>query len=176
MKYNFSKNQKIFLGDTGSLIIGILCATMTLQFIKFNGQAIGTEYYLYNAPLIAISILGIALFDTLRLFMVRLYRRTSPLHPDRNHVHHLLVDLNISHKKVTLMLGTGNVLLILLTVSSFTYLNPNAAFFLTILFFVCYSVICHQLQFSNARVIKFLFIMYIRLFNGKRIIRPLVRS
>ena len=41
IKYNFSKKQKIFLGDTGSLIIGVLCATMALQFIKLNALAVG---------------------------------------------------------------------------------------------------------------------------------------
>lgn len=175
IRYNFSVKQKIFLGDTGSLIIGVLCATMSLQFINLNGQAAGADYYLYNAPLIVIAILGVALFDILRVFIIRLYRKKSPFHPDRNHVHHLLIDLNISHRKVTLLLGVGNVLLILFAVCFFTFLNPNAAFFLVILFFVCYLIGCHQLQFSNPRAIKLLFVMYIRLLNGKRIVRPLAK-
>ncbi len=171
IKYNFSKKQKIFLGDTGSLITGVLCATMALQFIKLNSLAVGSSYYLHNAFFIAIAVLGVALFDVLRVFFLRIYRGTSPFQADRNHVHHLLINLNFSHQKATLFLGLGNVLLILVALSSFSYLQPTAALMLIILLFASYLLFCYQLQFSNPSVVKLLFIRYIRLQNGKRAVR-----
>nr|WKN34643.1 glycosyltransferase [Tunicatimonas sp. TK19036] len=173
MKYNFSKTQKIFLGDTGSLIIGMLCATMALQFIKMNGQVESSSYHLHNAPLIAVAVLGVALFDVLRVFLLRIRRGKSPFHPDRNHIHHLLIKLNFSHMNATLLLGIGNVLLILVAVVSFSLLHPTAAVLLLSILFVFYLIFCHQLQFSSHRVIRLLGVKYIRLLNGKRVIRPI---
>ena len=171
MKYNFSKKQKIFLGDTGSLITGVLCATMALQFIKLNGLAVGSTYYFHNAFFIAISVLGVALFDILRVFFLRIRRGQSPFHADRNHVHHLLINLNFSHMKATLFLGLGNVLMILVAVSSFSYMEPTAALLLVIALFASYLLFCYQLRFSNPNVVKLLFIRYIRLQNGKRAVK-----
>lgn len=175
IKYNFSKNQKIFLGDTGSLIIGILCATLMFQFIKLNAEAVHTTYYLHNAPVIAIAILGISLFDLLRLFVVRLYRKQSPFSPDRNHIHHLLIDLNFTHRKATIVLGVLNIGLISTALLSFTVLNPTVAFLLMVLYFLFHIILCHQLQFSNPRVITLFFLRYIRLLNGKRVVKPIAK-
>ena len=171
IRYNFSTKHKIFLGDTGSLIIGVLCATMALQFIKLNGQATGSSYYFHNAIFVAISVLGIAVFDVLRVFLLRIYRGKSPFYADKNHVHHLLINLNFSHKKATILLGLGNVLMIMVATSSFIYLQPTAALMLLILLFFSYLLFCYQLRFSNPNVVRMLFIRYIRLKDGRRAVR-----
>lgn len=161
IRYNFSKKQKIFLGDTGSLIIGLLCATMALQFIKMNGHVVNTHYYLHNAPLIAMAVLSIPLFDTLRVFIVRIYRKQSPFYADRNHIHHLLIDINFSHKSATLVLGIMNILLVGVAVSLFVFLVPTAAFLLTVLGFLLHLVFCHQLQFMKSKSIAQFFMHYL---------------
>ncbi len=171
IKYNFSVNQKIFLGDTGSLIIGMLCATMALQFIKLNDQAVGSSYHFNNAFFIAIAVMGVAILDILRVFFLRIYRGQSPFQADRNHVHHLLVDLNFSHKKATVLLGIGNALLILVAVNTFSYLLPAAALLLALLIFASYLLFCHQLRFSNPTNVTLLFVRYIRRQNGKRAVK-----
>ena len=171
IKYNFSQKHKIFLGDTGSLIIGVLCATMALQFIKLNGESVGSSYHFHNALFVALAVLGVAVFDVLRVFLLRIYQGKSPFHADRNHVHHLLLDLNFSHKKATIFLGLGNGLLILVAVSSFTYLQPTVALMLVILEFTSYLLFCQQLRFSNPKVVRLLFIRYIRFQDGRRAVR-----
>jgi len=169
IRFNFSRKQKIFLGDTGSMLIGLLSAIMALQFIKLNSQA--SENYFHNAPLLVITVLGVALFDVLRVVIVRLRRNQFPLSPDRSHIHHLLLDLNFSHKKATLFLGMGNIAMILIAMFTLPLLQPTAAFLLILLFFFCYLILCHQLQFSNPKTIKLFFLRYIRLDNGKRALK-----
>ena len=51
----------------------------------------------------------VPLFDTLRVFSLRILSRRSPFSPDRNHVHHLLLDLGLSHAAVTYILVVVNL-------------------------------------------------------------------
>ncbi|MDF9798340.1 UDP-N-acetylmuramyl pentapeptide phosphotransferase/UDP-N-acetylglucosamine-1-phosphate transferase/glycosyltransferase involved in cell wall biosynthesis [Catalinimonas alkaloidigena] len=176
IKFNFSKNNKIFLGDTGSLIIGTLSATMIFQFLKLNGEVINTPYYLENGPIVVMGVIGVPLFDVIRLFILRIIRGQSPFSPDRNHIHHLLIDLNFSHRNATIIIGILNVLMIATALFFFTMLDPTVSFLLLTLSFLFHIVLCHQLQFSSHRVVKLLFVKYIRLLNGKRVVKPSIRS
>jgi len=176
LKFNFSKSKKIFLGDTGSLIIGIVCATIVFKFIKLNAGMIDTQYYIHNAPVVAIAILGITVFDLLRVFTVRIFRKGSPFVADRNHIHHLLIDLDFTHKNATFIIATLNLVFIAVTLIAFSGLNPTAGILMMVLSFLFHIILCHQLQFSNPREIKLIFFRYVRLFNGKRIIKTIART
>ncbi len=154
MKYNFSKDQKIFLGDTGSLIIGLLTATLALLFIKMNGQVKGESYFLTNAPFITIMVLSIPLFDTLRLFVMRILQKKSPFTADRNHIHHLLVARNSNHKRATIILCVLNLLFVLLSIELFKIMPPSPAFIIVVLFFSLYLLICYQLQHAKPNTFK----------------------
>ena len=107
---------KIFMGDTGSLLLGLLNAVMLLKFINIasSGVADATPVYfmLANAPLIAVAILIVPLFDTLRVFSIRILHGRSPFSPDRNHIHHILLDKGFSHKRVTLQLSIAAIAMI----------------------------------------------------------------
>ena len=113
--YNFSP-AKIFMGDTGSLLIGLFNAILVIQFINTAG-APGAILPLDSAPALGFSILIVPLFDTLRVFSLRILDKRSPFSPDRNHVHHFLLDLGFSHRKVTLLCVGANVFFIALTYS-----------------------------------------------------------
>ena len=113
--YNFSP-AKIFMGDTGSLLIGLFNAILVIQFINTAG-APGAILPLDSAPALGFSILIVPLFDTLRVFSLRILDKRSPFSPDRNHVHHFLLDLGFSHRKVTLLCVGANVFFISLTYS-----------------------------------------------------------
>ncbi len=154
MKYNFSKNQKIFLGDTGSLIIGLLTATLALLFIKMNGQVKGESYFLINAPFITIMVLSIPLFDTLRVFVMRILQKKSPFTADRNHIHHLLVARNPNHKRATIILSVLNLLFVFLSIKLFAMMPPSPAFVIVVLFFLLYLFICYQLQHAKPNTFK----------------------
>jgi UDP-GlcNAc:undecaprenyl-phosphate GlcNAc-1-phosphate transferase len=98
--YNFSP-AKIFMGDTGSLLIGLTNSILVVHFINIAGTP-SIRLPLESAPAIGFAILIVPLFDTLRVFGLRILSRRSPFSPDRTHIHHFLLDLGFSHRKVTL--------------------------------------------------------------------------
>jgi UDP-GlcNAc:undecaprenyl-phosphate/decaprenyl-phosphate GlcNAc-1-phosphate transferase len=104
--YNFSP-AKIFMGDTGSLLIGILNSVFVIKFIAVAADS-SLGLPLQSAPAIGFAILIVPLFDTLRVVTMRILNRRSPFSPDRNHIHHFLLDLGLSHKMIALTcLGTN---------------------------------------------------------------------
>jgi len=110
--YNFSP-AKIFMGDTGSLLIGLINSIMVIKFINIADSSVA-NFPLASAPAIGFAILIVPLFDTLRVFAFRILNRRSPFSPDRNHVHHFLLELGYSHRKITLLCVGYNVGIILL--------------------------------------------------------------
>jgi len=115
LRYNFSKSNKIFMGDTGSMIVGFIVAIQAVEFINFNGGTLlnGKEGVI-TAPVLAISILILPLLDTLRVFTIRILNKKSPFSPDRNHIHHRLEDLGMSHVKISITMILANLLIVLL--------------------------------------------------------------
>ncbi len=113
LKYNFTP-AKIFMGDTGSLLIGSVCAILAIKFIEVNNGLGSSPFLVKSVPSVAIGILILPLFDTLRVFITRLLRGKSPLYPDRTHIHHLLLDAGLSHMKATGLLVGVNVCFIIL--------------------------------------------------------------
>mgnify|MGYP000994410544 FL=1 len=116
LKYNYTP-AKIFMGDSGSLSIGLLAAVLAIQFIEknelvlHNGSSEGVK--IIAAPAMAIAILIIPLFDTLRAFTLRILNKKSPFLADRNHIHHRLIDLGFSHITATYILIAVNLLFII---------------------------------------------------------------
>jgi UDP-N-acetylmuramyl pentapeptide phosphotransferase/UDP-N-acetylglucosamine-1-phosphate transferase len=116
--FNISADRKIFMGDTGSLIIGFIISVLTLKFLALKPYAYKElPFLLENAPLIAIAILIVPLFDTARVFTIRLANKKAPFSPDRNHVHHILIDFwGLSHKQASFIIGCFNLLFVILFV------------------------------------------------------------
>ncbi len=112
LKYNFTP-ARIFMGDTGSLLVGMMVSILALKFVEWQGL-IKDESLVYNsAPAFVIATLILPLFDTLRVFTIRIYRGVSPFHPDRRHIHHLLIDSGLTHTRATITLFVVNSLFIM---------------------------------------------------------------
>ncbi len=114
--FNISSDKKIFMGDTGSLIVGFIISVLTLKFLALKPESYeGLPFLLENAPLIAISILIVPLFDTARVFTIRIANKRGPFSPDRNHIHHVLIDFwGLSHKQASFIIGCFNILFVVL--------------------------------------------------------------
>lgn len=111
LRLNFSKNNKIFMGDTGSMVIGFLLAFFVVRLIWFS-QTNGTSEYHNSAPILAFAILFFPLLDTLRIFFIRLFiHKKSPFEADKNHLHHRFLQLGFSHVRTTLCIVFINVLI-----------------------------------------------------------------
>jgi len=134
--YNFSP-AKIFMGDTGSLLIGLFNAILVIQFINTAGAPVG-KLQLESAPALGFAILIVPLFDTLRVFSLRILDKRSPFSPDRTHVHHFLLDLGFSHRNVTFLCVGANVFFIALT---YTIRSLGTTLVMSILFSVAASLI-----------------------------------
>ncbi len=110
--YNiWGKENKIFMGDTGSLVLGFILAALVIEFNELN-VGVQTSVDLISAPAISVGILIVPVFDTLRVFMLRMYRLKHPFSPDKTHAHHNLISLGASHPRATLSLIFLNFLFI----------------------------------------------------------------
>ena len=119
---------KIFMGDTGSLVVGLVLSILAINAI--NSGIINDSMHLPNkGPLVAIAILAVLLFDSLRVFIVRVIKGKNPLFPDMNHIHHALLNLGYGHKKTTLIICIINILLI---VVAYFLLDMNINFAIAI--------------------------------------------
>lgn len=110
LRFNFSKTSKIFMGNTGSLIIGFMLAFFAVRFVSLNASYRFEPTAFFNAPIIAIVILIVPIFDTMRVFLVRILAGRSPFSADRNHMHHILLDNGLSHIQATGVLCGASLL------------------------------------------------------------------
>ncbi|MBS1571318.1 MAG: undecaprenyl/decaprenyl-phosphate alpha-N-acetylglucosaminyl 1-phosphate transferase [Bacteroidetes bacterium] len=102
--YNLSnyRTNKIFMGDTGSMILGFLLAFTAICFIDLfisKQTAQYTYYHLQSAPAIAVAILILPIVDTLNVIIIRIKNKKSPFDADKNHIHHKLLDLGLTHRR-----------------------------------------------------------------------------
>ena len=99
---NFKKENKVFLGDAGSLLFGTLIAVYLFHVL--GSEYTFKEYSQINKPLFTITLIIYPLADLLRVFIVRISNKKSPFSPDQNHIHHLLLKKGYSHFKVVLII------------------------------------------------------------------------
>ncbi|WBO84419.1 MraY family glycosyltransferase [Hymenobacter yonginensis] len=119
LRYNFHR-ATIFMGDTGSLVCGFIVSVLTIQFIEMGlkvGQPFGS-----SAPSVAAGILFVPLFDTLRVFIVRMMAGRSPFSPDKNHVHHRILAMGFQQISTVVLLALLNIVVILFVIN-FAYLG-----------------------------------------------------
>jgi len=148
--YNLTP-AKIFMGDTGSLICGLIIGVLTIKFIDLSPVAGRLRFN--SVPIVAFGILIVPLFDTLRVFTLRVFAGKSPLHPDQNHIHHRLLALGLTHLQSTAIMVSANV-----TIIGLVYLmQPNVPalimllILLTLCSFLCYipSIILKKRALKN---------------------------
>ena len=110
--FNFKKNKKIFLGDSGSLMFGTLISIYTVSILT-NDYVIKNDYDIHKI-LFVISILLYPIVDIIRIFFVRIMNGKSPFIADKNHIHHVLQKKLNSHIKVNLTIVITTLLIIIL--------------------------------------------------------------
>lgn len=114
--YNLStkRSTKIFMGDTGSMILGFLLSFTAISFIDiFIAKRDDVFYHLQSAPVIAVAILILPIIDTITVIITRLYHGKSVLSPDKNHIHHKLLNLDLTHKRSTAYIITYFIFVVL---------------------------------------------------------------
>lgn len=156
LRYNFSSSKKIFMGDTGSLIIGFCIAFLTMKFSSIQSfQLIELPFLMENKIFIVLAIIGIPLFDTARVIGIRLLNNKSPFYPDRNHIHHILIDSGLKHYKASLFLALLNIVLIALVVFLASYFDSFKMVVAVFLIVVFSLILFYQLNKSIKSTNKF---------------------
>lgn len=112
----FGQKNKIFMGDTGSLILGLIMSVLVIKFNEANITYKGI-YTIESAPAVSFGILIVPLFDTIRVFLIRVLRGQSPFHPDKNHLHHRMLKLGFSHFRSTSLLSFVNIIFIIVVLT-----------------------------------------------------------
>jgi len=111
--YNvYGTKNRIFMGDTGSLVLGTIMSVLVIQFNEFNIDQT-QPFAIASAPAVSFGILIYPLVDTLRVFIIRILNFKSPFLADKNHLHHRLLTLGLSHRKATYTIMGVNFLFII---------------------------------------------------------------
>ncbi len=92
--FNFNP-AKIFMGDTGSLLLGFVIAVLAIRLLQVNISAAAPV--IQHAPLFILGVVLIPVFDTVRVFATRIWNGKSPFEADKTHIHHLLTNKGYSH-------------------------------------------------------------------------------
>jgi len=115
--YNvYGKKNKIFMGDTGSLVLGTIMAVLVIKFNEFNVDQTAS-YAIFASPAVSFGILIYPLMDTIRVFSIRIVQKKSPFVADKNHTHHRLLALGWNHRQATWIILSVNALFILAVVN-----------------------------------------------------------
>ena len=128
LRYNISP-ARIFMGDTGSLLIGFTISILCILFIHSFGPGKPLLAIVHNprgGMVIALSILFVPVFDSFRVFTTRILKGGSPFHADKTHLHHYLMDIGFSHSSIVTILLTSNILIIIVSLLVQDY-DPNIA-------------------------------------------------
>jgi UDP-GlcNAc:undecaprenyl-phosphate GlcNAc-1-phosphate transferase len=116
LRYNITP-AKIFMGDTGSLFIGLISVVMAIKLIELNKFSTVGIPQITSAPALTVAILIGPIFDTIRVFIIRIMNGISPFTADRNHIHHRVLRLGYTHLQTTLILAAFNILSIALALA-----------------------------------------------------------
>ena len=109
----FSTKRKIFMGDIGSLLLGFIMAIFAIKFNEISASLPSIHpFKVAAAPAVSIGILIVPIYDTIRIFILRVYHGRSPFHPDKEHVHHYMLELTGSHTKSSFIIILFNILFI----------------------------------------------------------------
>ncbi len=157
LRFNFSRGRKkIFMGDSGSLVIGLILAFLTMKVLVLAPvpQLIAAGHDPANRILLIMAVLFIPAFDTLRVMIIRMLNKRSPFSADRNHAHHILLDLGFSHFRASLCLAILNISVIGIYISLSTKLSNLWLSFGVVMIYAVSFLLFTRLKVISQRVAR----------------------
>lgn len=137
LSYNWCP-AKIFMGDTGSLIVGFFCAIIMIIFLNKNEIVLPSEgFKIPNAVGLIATLFIYPIFDVMRIFAIRLKAKRSPFSPDKLHIHLLLSRLGLKHYQIVISI-LAYTLVIGVCYVGLTLLGLNEMLIIFILFVFCF--------------------------------------
>ena len=125
LRYNLSNKKRVFMGDTGSMIVGFILAVLAIKFFALDTTSLESAIINpANKVWVLLSIIFIPFFDTTRVFTSRIIRHGKPFKADRSHIHHVIIDyLKLSHAKASILLASINLSVFIVILCLNTYLS-----------------------------------------------------
>ena len=125
LRYNLSNKNRVFMGDTGSMIVSFVLAVLAIKFFALDTTSLESAIINpTNKVWVLLSIIFIPFFDTTRVFTTRIIRHGKPFKADRSHIHHVIIDyLKLSHAKASILLASINLSVFIVILYLNTYLS-----------------------------------------------------
>ena len=125
LRYNLSNKKRVFMGDTGSMIVGFILAVLAIKFFALDTTSLESAVINpANKVWVLLSVIFIPFFDTTRVFTTRIIRHGKPFKADRSHIHHVFIDyLKLSHAKASILLASINLSVFIVILCLNTYLS-----------------------------------------------------
>lgn len=124
----YGSKYKMFMGDCGSLVLGVVCCIYAIRFLQFDAFVL---WKITSPVSLTIAIFAIPIFDTLRVMLTRILHGRSPFSPDKNHIHHMFINFGFSHVNTAINILILNTLVVLTWgVAQMADMSNNAEFFL----------------------------------------------
>ena len=142
LRFNFYP-ANIFMGDSGSLTVGLIICVLAIRVIEFDFSLVPEEMKHISKPIFAMAVLSYPLVDTLRIFTYRLIKGISPFSADSNHIHHRLLKFGLNHAQTVLIIYALNAILI-----TYAVLMPNINTSLTFLILAAIVLLFLGILFS----------------------------
>ena len=143
LQFNLGKH-KIFMGDSGSLVVGFILALLSVLSLSAKNDVL-TETI---SPVVIISMFAYPFIDVLRVIIVRIKNKTSPFKADKNHLHHIFLKNGFTHKQSTAIILAYSLFVILIA-QYFSFLTINYHF-LVVSLWACLTIIL-ALKFKNRK-------------------------
>ena len=150
LRYNFSSRKKIFMGDTGSLLVGLVLGMLTMRLLSLDIEPV-SEIIISRKelPLFLLSVLLIPALDIVRVIFIRIINNKGIFSADRKHIHHVLVDVGLTHKKASITMGIVNILIVIIMFNAIRYFGLLASSFLL---FLLILLMLYSFSFINKKV------------------------
>lgn len=141
LRYNFSRKNKIFMGDAGSLVMGFIMVVGGIQML----QASTGEFNEMMVLIGVMAVLMVPVLDAVRVFRIRIISGKSPFAPDKNHLHHLILAMGLRHSLASLTIVGISLLQVLVGYLAFIAGGPTVSLLTMLLLFIA---ITHRLTVS----------------------------
>ena len=113
MHNEFGAKSRMFIGDGGTLMLGMMMVVMLFYSLSGKGKLDAMEEENISITAFVLAVLCIPVFDTLRVMTLRILRGKSPFKPDKTHLHHLFIDMGFSHLGAAIFILFLNTLVVL---------------------------------------------------------------
>ncbi len=140
---NPNRARKIFMGDTGSLTLGYVISFLAVRFCSVSS---GVEVVSDGAPVIALGTMIVPAFDVIRVVVVRIRNGGSPFLPDRNHIHHRLLDAGFSPRQTMVVLVLAAVGFSALNICMARFFNINVVLAADVALWTGFNFWCSRMR------------------------------